>query len=273
MKIAFVIYRNWAFEILKNISGLAEIYLVTADEAEFSIQEARKYARVAITKGSDNEKIYFLLRKNNIDVVFFFGWSWIVKEKILDNFLCICLHPSPLPKYRGGSPIQHQLINREKKSAVSVFKMTKGIDTGDVYMQLPMSLSGDINSIFKRMVDLGTKISKQFIRDYRAGDLHFTPQENLDEYPPLSRRKPEQSQILEENLKKMTFEDLYNLVRGLLDPFPDAHIIFNNKRISILKVKKVTGIEGRKNVIFSKKGLFLKLKDGFAKIVDYRISN
>ena len=27
------------------------------------------------------------------------------------------LHPSPLPKYRGGSPIQNQIINGEKKSA------------------------------------------------------------------------------------------------------------------------------------------------------------
>ena len=30
----------------------------------------------------------------------FYGWSWIVKEKIYNNFLCLGLHPSKLPEYK-----------------------------------------------------------------------------------------------------------------------------------------------------------------------------
>ena len=55
----------------------------------------------------------------------FYGWSWIVKEKIYNNFLCLGLHPSKLPEYKGGSPLQHQIIDGKKRSSVTVLKLTK----------------------------------------------------------------------------------------------------------------------------------------------------
>ncbi|MDO8638407.1 MAG: formyltransferase family protein [Candidatus Daviesbacteria bacterium] len=271
MKIAFVIYRQWAFEIFKNISSFGNVFLITTKKAEFSLSEARKYTKVELVEGYNNGKIYELLKKNKIDVVFFYGWSWIVEDKILDNFLCICLHPSPLPKYKGGSPIQHQILNKEKRSAVSVFKMTQGIDTGDIYLQLPMSLSGDINDIFNRMINLGTKITKKFLLDYKKGRVELVAQKNLDKYPVFKRRKPEDSEIKESSLKNMTFKDLYNLVRCLSDPYPNAYIVSGNEKISILKIKKIKNKITEENIIISKHGIILKLKDGFARIEECRI--
>lgn len=274
MKIAFVIYRKWAFEILKKISSSADtIYLITNKKAEFSLTEAKKYSNVYLIDENDNDKIYRTLQESKVDVVFFYGWSWIIKNNVLDNFLSLCLHPSPLPKYRGGSPIQHQLLNNEKTSAVSVFKMDQSIDAGDIYMQLPMSLSGDIHDIFKRMTNLGVKITRKFIVDYKKGNVKFTPQKNLNKYPPLKRREPEESEIKKEDLKNISFDKLHNLVRGLLDPFPNAYIIYDNKRINILKIKKVRGVQIVKDITNSKEEIFLRLKDSIVKIIDYKISN
>ena len=271
MKIAFVIYRKWAFEIFKNIRSLEDVFLITTKESEFPLSEAKKYTKAELVESNNSEKIYTLLKKNKIDIVFFYGWSWIVGDKILDNFLCLGFHPSPLPRYRGGSPIQHQILNKEKRSAVSVFKMSKGIDTGDSYMQLPMSLSGDINHIFNRMISLGIKITKRFLLDYRKGRVKFTTQKNLDKYSSFKRRKPEDSEIKESSLKNMTFEDLYNLVRCLLDPYPNAYIVSGNKKISILKVKKVKNKITEENIIMFKHGIILKLKNEFARIEEYKI--
>ena len=47
------------------------------------------------------------------DIVLFYGWSWKVSEKLINKFDCLMLHPSPLPKYRGGSPIQNQIRSCE----------------------------------------------------------------------------------------------------------------------------------------------------------------
>ena len=180
-RIAFVIYRKWAYEIFQNILAFqAEnpnfkvSALIITPSAEFRAKELKNFEKIFILEGDDNDKINSILVKNEIDVVCYYGWSWIVKEPILSKFICLCLHPSLLPKYRGGTPIQHQIINNELNSGVSVFRMKGGIDDGDIYKQLPMSLSGALSDIFTRMTDLGTIITKQFISHSRYSHIHST---------------------------------------------------------------------------------------------------
>ena len=50
------------------------------------------------------------------------------------------LHPSPLPKYRGGSPIQNQIIRGVVDSMVTIFVMNDKIDAGDIIAQSPFLL-------------------------------------------------------------------------------------------------------------------------------------
>ena len=86
------------------------------------------------------------------------------------------LHPSPLPKYRGGSPIQNQLINGEKESAVTLFKIDKGMHTGDIIAQKPFQLLGGLDRIFSYITALGTDLSMNMIRNFN--NLELVPQNN-----------------------------------------------------------------------------------------------
>lgn len=45
------------------------------------------------------------------------------------------IHPSLLPKYRGASPIQSQILNDEKKIGVTVMQIDEGMDTGPIIVQ------------------------------------------------------------------------------------------------------------------------------------------
>ena len=105
-KILFCGYRPWA----------KEIYYSIAHGNQYKIKSSLK-----LIESLDEFKEEIELEKPK--AIFFVGWSWIVEKDIVDNHLCICLHPSPLPKYRGGSPIQNQIINGEEESAVTLFKM------------------------------------------------------------------------------------------------------------------------------------------------------
>jgi len=51
-----------------------------------------------------------------------------VPIELIDEYDCYCIHPSDLPKYRGGSPIQNQIIDGVKDSAVTLFKMDYDLD-------------------------------------------------------------------------------------------------------------------------------------------------
>lgn len=75
MKVVYYGYRDWSFKIFNNLN-VTDKYLVT-------------------------HKDYKIINNIKPDLVFFVGWSDIVPETIIANNLCVCLHPSPLPKYRG----------------------------------------------------------------------------------------------------------------------------------------------------------------------------
>jgi len=160
-----------------------------------------------------------VIAKFKPDIILWYGWSWIIPKDIVQKYNCICLHPSPLPKYRGGSPIQNQIIRNEKVSAITIFKMTTAIDAGPIIRQLPMSLEGKIEDIYKRMIDLGFSATYDFLKyEYR-----LTPQDQKD-MTYFARRKPNESEITQKELATKTAEYLYNKIRMLTDPYPNAYI-------------------------------------------------
>jgi methionyl-tRNA formyltransferase len=287
VKIAFVIYREWGYEIFKTIIAFQHQRkdfvldtVILPPSAEFQISNSiKKQLHVYTVDPKNTAEIYELLKKHEIDIACFYSWSWIVRKPILTDFICLCLHPSPLPKYRGGTPIQHQIINGEEKSAVSIFKMAEGIDDGPLYNQTPISFMGDVHDIFNRMIDVGTIMTKQLLEDALTNKLSFTQQKNLDRYPAYKRRTPSQSEIEKIKLETMTYKELYNLVRGLLDPYPNAFITFGKQKIYILEVTKYNSLpangmvlnEINKLVSPKRKKLFVQVKDGFAKILKYKI--
>ena len=64
----------------------------------------------------------------------------IFKEEFLGVAPCLNVHSAPLPKYRGLMPIFWALHNREVESAVSVFLVDTGIDSGPIVCQRSFSL-------------------------------------------------------------------------------------------------------------------------------------
>ena len=57
----------------------------------------------------------------------------------------INLHAGPLPEYRGGSPLNWQMINGENYIGISVIKMTKGLDSGPIYEKAKFKLKDKYN--------------------------------------------------------------------------------------------------------------------------------
>ena len=69
------------------------------------------------------------------------------------------LHPSPLPKFRGGTPIQNQIIAGKKISSVTLFKINKILDGGPIIAKKPYSLEGSMSQILARITKIGVTFS------------------------------------------------------------------------------------------------------------------
>lgn len=77
------------------------------------------------------------------DLVVVFGMSELLKKNIIDipKKGCINLHPSLLPKYRGGYPIFWTYYHFDQKPGVTVHYIDEGEDTGNIIYQESVELS------------------------------------------------------------------------------------------------------------------------------------
>jgi methionyl-tRNA formyltransferase len=212
MRYLFFAYREWAINIFKNIRNSEDQFILITNKESCNFQ---------------------FIHQLNPDSIFFYGWSWIVEQEIIDHYTCLCLHPSKLPKYRGGSPIQNQIICGEKKSAVTIFKMGDGLDNGPIFYQKEFDLSGYLSEILKQIETLGIEGTIKFINDFKNNKLTFT-QQNENEATLFKRLKPSDSEIKLEDFLNHNAEYFYNKVRGLQKPYPEAYIKCETGRI-ILK--------------------------------------
>ena len=158
----------------------------------------------------------------NFDTIIFVGWSWIVPKSILDKYLCLCVHPSDLPAYRGGTPLQHQIIDGVKNTKVSLLKMTEKIDAGPIYCKEDLSLEGDLETVLDNLKEATIHLLMKYFLESK--DKPPVEQDN-DLATTYKRRKPEQSEITAGDLEWATAEEIYNKIRALQYPYPNAYIV------------------------------------------------
>jgi methionyl-tRNA formyltransferase len=203
--IIFCGYRNWAFDVINKLKHHNNIRCID----------------ILKSKEEFDKKINEYQIK--IDIIIFLGWSWIISKEITDKYLCVGIHPSDLPKYRGGSPLQHQIINGVKKTKLTLMTLSSvKLDGGDVWLKQNLSLEGsNMKNIFKNLSDNTILLLDRFFNKYP----NMNPiQPNLQDGTYFKRRREEESKIDIEDFKNKSLEDIYNFIRCLTDPYPNAFL-------------------------------------------------
>ena len=173
---------------------------------------------------SKNNFIEYQKSNINFDAIFFVGWSWIIDDSFISNNKCICIHPSPLPKYRGGSPIQHQIIRGEEYSKVTAFLMNKKIDSGLICaVSNKFSLEGNLVDVLSRISSHSVLCLSYIINNLQDNKFSTIPQ-NEKHATYFPRRKPNESEILVQDFKNCIAREIYNKIRSLQDPYPNAYM-------------------------------------------------
>jgi methionyl-tRNA formyltransferase len=151
------------------------------------------------------------------------------------------LHGSLLPQYRGAAPINWAIINGEKETGVTTFKLKHEIDTGDILLQesFPIGENDTAGEVHDKMKEIGATALVKTVKSLIDGSLKETSQD--------SGLTTQDSQLLKHAPKIHTdtckinwsqpVENIFNLVRGL-SPYPAAFTIMNEKMLKIYKAKK-----------------------------------
>lgn len=170
-----------------------------------------------------------------------YGWSWMIPPSILAIAPTIILHPSPLPRYRGGSPIQHQILAGETESAATLLWATDQTDAGPILAQKKFSLAGDLNSIFKSIEEIGVELTIPILDLLAAGaNLPGTPQDEAAATT-FKRRTPADSEIGATEILTKPASYFANKVRCLQPPYPEAFITCGDGKRLVIEKARIEG--------------------------------
>jgi len=107
------------------------------------------------------------------DYIVVAAYGQILPKEILEHAPCINLHASILPEYRGASPIQHTLLNGDKKTGVTAMLMQEGLDTGDILSI--KTLDVDEKIMAAELFDTLTIVAKKLTLEVLSNFKNFDP--------------------------------------------------------------------------------------------------
>jgi methionyl-tRNA formyltransferase len=133
------------------------------------------------------------------------------------------LHASLLPKYRGAAPINWAIINGEKETGVTTFKLKHEIDTGNILFNEKVKISDTMNAgeLHDSLMNVGSELIIKTVKEIEKSTEEGKPlafQEQKDENACHAPK------IFKETCKidwQKPVQEIYNLVRGL-SPYPTA---------------------------------------------------
>jgi methionyl-tRNA formyltransferase len=115
--------------------------------------------------------------------------------------------------------------------------MDQGVDTGDIIYQPYLSLKGDLNDIFKQIESIGVEYLTKISHDYHHDKLKSYCQDN-SKSTYYKRRKKSDSEIKIEDILNNEPIILYDKIRSLTDPYPNAFIkCKDGKKLFLINVK------------------------------------
>ncbi len=146
------------------------------------------------------------------------------------------LHGSLLPQYRGAAPINWAVINGEKETGVTIFKLKHEIDTGNILMQksFPILPEDNAGQVHDKMKMMGAEVLVAAVKGLVNGSLSEKPQSEMD----VATLKPAPKIFKEDceiNFTK-TAAEVYNFIRGLA-PYPAAFCQLEQKKLKIFSAE------------------------------------
>jgi len=141
------------------------------------------------------------------------------------------LHGSLLPAYRGAAPIQWAIINGDKVTGVTTFRLQHAIDSGEILLQceIPILEQDDAGTLHDRMMYVGASLVVSSVDLLSSGEAKTIKQDQAA----ISHAPKIYHHDAHIDWTKSAFE-IYNFIRGM-SPYPGAWSTLDSTEFKILK--------------------------------------
>lgn len=150
----------------------------------------------------------------NYDLGVVVAYGQILSQDFLDSFKfgCVNVHSSLLPRWRGAAPMQRAIMAGDKETGVSLQKVVKKLDAGDVIAEIKIPLPLDLGArdLYQRLSHLGGDLLIHDLKKFLKGDI--TPRVQDDASVTHAAKILKEEATVDWN--KSAFE-IHNKIRGL----------------------------------------------------------
>ncbi|MDE1186356.1 MAG: bifunctional UDP-4-amino-4-deoxy-L-arabinose formyltransferase/UDP-glucuronic acid oxidase ArnA [Pantoea sp.] len=155
------------------------------------------------------------------EIIFSFYYRNLLNDEILNSARlgAYNLHGSLLPKYRGRAPLNWVLVNGESETGVTLHRMVKRADAGDIVSQVRVQIDEQDNvlTLHRKLVLSATQLLESVLPAMKRGEINAQPQDE-SEATVVGRRTPEDGRID----WSRPAQEINNLIRAVTDPWPGA---------------------------------------------------
>lgn len=212
MKVLLCGYRDWAQSALDEV--------------------VRRHHDKTFFRASTSGELEAAARLHTPEVIVVAGWSWRVPDEITDSSFVVGMHPSALPEYAGGSPLQHQIIDGLRATKATLFRLTSALDAGAIIDSVPLSLEGHMNHVLWEVRQATVRLVSNFLYawpDVKTCEQHVTRTRK--------RLKPGDSLLSKGSIASMSCRQLWDVIRCREDPYPNVYLEDETGRLVIKRVE------------------------------------
>lgn len=223
----------------------------------------------------NSSKFISKLQSFKCDIFVSLAFNQIFKKEVISIPLhgAINCHAGKLPRYRGRNILNWALINDEKEFGITVHYIDEGIDTGDIILQktFPITDSDCYKTLLKTAYMECGPIVMEALRSISSRKEMRVKQSDISNKSFYCVGRKQGDELIDWN---QSSREIFNFIRSITDPGPNARGILNNKEMQIIKsvydenrplyrgiIGSVVGIESD--------GIIVKTNDSDLKIIEY----
>lgn len=253
MRIVFigsVLFSASALDVVCDCPEAQVVGIVTREASSFnsdffSLQKtaAERAIPCFVARGNDQIAMADFIRSLHADVVYCFGWSYLLKAEVLglSRLGVIGYHPSALPQNRGRHPLIWALALGLEKTASTFFFMDEGADSGDILHQraITIEVADDAGTLYEKITSVAAEQIREFTAQLASGNYVRRPQDHT--LANVWRKRDAKDGLID---WRMGARQIHNLVRALTRPYVGAGFVRSGEEVKIWKsaVAHVDGV-------------------------------
>ena len=284
MKIGYFADGPWGHKAFDKIMAddSLEIVFVTVrydKRDEVLIKSAQENnIPIELSENINSREFISRVEKYEADLFVSMSFNQIFRNEMINlpRYKTINCHAGKLPFYRGRNILNWALTNDEKEFGITVHYMDEGIDTGDIILQetYPITDEDNYSTLLDRAYDGCAGILYRAIKMIQNGDVTPVRQQDIDPIGMYCGMRMQGDEVIDWS---QTSRDIFNFIRALCIPGPQAASWIKGNKITINRARMIPGACAYKNtagqvVGRTQEGLLVKTGDTILEITEYTYS-